>query len=326
MTMREIRFAEAVREALAEEMRRDERVFTYGEDVELGYAFTVTKGLIDEFGPERVFDTPICESTIIGLGIGAAMMGFRPVPEIMFGDLIFLAMDMICNVAAKQRYMSGGQLTVPMVIRTPGGRWTGFAAQHSQTIDAFFIHVPGLKVVVPSSPYDAKGLLKTAIRDDNPVMFIEQKLIYPMIGPVPEEEYLIPFGQANVHREGKDLTIIGIGSMVKDCLEAADILVKEGVEATVIDPRTLVPLDEETILNSVARTHRVVIVEEGTKRGGVGAEIAALISERILDELDAPIQRVAALDSPVPCSLVLESHILPDTNKVVQLAKNMLAY
>ncbi|MFH1092277.1 MAG: alpha-ketoacid dehydrogenase subunit beta [Pseudomonadota bacterium] len=323
--MREIRYAEAVREALAEEMRRDGRVFVYGEDVELGYAFTVTKGLVDEFGPERVFDTPICEATIIGIAIGSAMMGLRPVPEIEFGDVMFLAMDMICNMAAKQRYMSGGQLTMPIVIRTPGGRWSGFAAQHTQTVDAFFTHVPGLKVVVPSSPYDAKGLLKTAIRDDNPVLFFEQKQLYSVSGPVPEEEYLIPFGQANVLREGKDLTMIGVGLMVKYCLEAADILAREGIEATVVDPRTLVPLDEETILNSVARTHRVVIAEEGTKRGGVGAEIAALISEKILDELDAPIQRVAALDSPIPCSWVLENEILPDTGKVVQAVKKVLS-
>ncbi|MFH1090851.1 MAG: alpha-ketoacid dehydrogenase subunit beta, partial [Pseudomonadota bacterium] len=283
--MRELKYSEALREALVEEMRRDERVFVFGEDVELGYAFGVCKGLIDEFGRQRVFDTPICENTIVGLAVGAAMMGMRPVAEIQFCDLLTMCMDQICNQAAKLRYMSGGQISQPLVVRSPCGKWGGFAGQHSQTLDAWFIHVPGLKVAVPSTPYDAKGLMKTAIRDDNPVLFIEQKQLYPIPGPVPEEEYLVPFGEARVHRQGDAATIVAIGRMVPEALKAAETLSEEGINLTVIDPRTLVPLDEETILNRVAETRRVVIVEEGTKRGGVGAEISAIISEKILDDL-----------------------------------------
>lgn len=324
--MREIKYSEALREALREEMARDDSVFVYGEDVELGFAFGVTKDLIDEFGRERVFDTGIWEQTIIGMAVGAAMMGLRPVPEIQFCDLLPLCMDQICNQAAKLRYMSGGQIKQPLVIRSPCGRWDSFAAQHSQTFDAWFIHVPGLKVAVPSTPRDAKGLLKTAIRDDNPVMFIEQKLLYPIPGPVPEEEYLIPFGKAKIYGKGKDLTIVAIGRMVVESLKAAERLRKDGIECTVIDPRTLVPLDEQSILDSVAETHKVVIIEEGTKKGGVGAEISAFISENILDELDAPIRRVAALDTPTPFSPILEDHVFPDENKIVQAVKELLSF
>jgi len=324
--MREITYADALREALAEEMRRDERVFAYGEDVELGYAFTVCKGLIDEFGVERVWDTPICEQTIVGLAVGAAMMGMRPVPEIQFCDLLPMAMDQICNQAAKLRYMSGGQVSLPLVIRSPGGKWGSFAAQHSQTFDSWFTHVPGLKVVVPATPYDAKGLLKTAIRDDNPVLFIERKQLYPVTGPVPEEEYLIPFGQAKLQREGGDVTIVAIGRMVGLALEAAEELAGEGVQASVLDPRTLVPLDIDSILESVKRTRRLAIVEEGPKRGGVGAEIGSLVSEKILDYLDAPIVRVAALNVPIPFSGPLEDYVFPDANKIVEAVREMMAY
>jgi pyruvate dehydrogenase E1 component beta subunit len=324
--MREIKFAVALREALAEEMRRDKRVFVYGEDVELGYAFTVCKGLIDEFGPERVRDTPICEQTIAGMAVGASMMGMRPVAEIEFCDLLPLCMDQICNQAAKLRYMSGGQLTFPLVIRSPGGKWGNFAAQHSQTLDAWFMNVPGLKVAVPATPYDAKGLLKTAIRDDNPVLFIERKLLYQIPGPVPEEEYLIPFGQAKIHREGMDVTIVAIGRMVSFALAAAKTLEKEGVNVTVLDPRTLVPLDKSAILESVKRTHRVVIAEEGPKTGGVGGEIAAMISEEVLDYLDSPIRRVGALDSPIPFSKVLEDRVLPDDGRIVEAVRNVMSF
>jgi pyruvate/2-oxoglutarate/acetoin dehydrogenase E1 component len=324
--MREIKYAEALREALAEEMRRDKRVFVFGEDVELGYAFTVCKGLIDEFGPERVRDTPICEQTIAGMAVGAAMMGMRPVAEIEFCDLLPMCMDQICNQAAKLRYMSGGQITFPLVIRSPGGKWGNFAAQHSQTLDAWFMNVPGLKVAVPATPYDAKGLLKAAIRDDNPVLFIERKLLYQVPGPVPEEEYIIPFGQAKIHREGTDVTVIAIGRMVSFALAAAKVLEKEGVNVAVVDPRTLVPLDKGTILESVKKTHRVVIVEEGPKTGGVGGEIAAMISEEILDYLDSPIRRVGALDTPIPFSKVLEDHVLPDDGRIVEAVRNVMSF
>ncbi len=324
--MREIKYADALREALAEEMRRDKRVFVYGEDVELGYAFTVCKGLLDEFGRERVFDTPICEQTIVGVAVGAAMMGMRPVPEIQFCDLLPMCMDQICNSAAKLRYMSGGQVSFPLVVRTPAGKWGGFAAQHSQTLDAWFINVPGLKVAVPATPYDAKGLLKTAIRDDNPVLFIERRLLYQTTGPVPEEEYLIPFGEAKLHREGKDVTIVAIGRMVVESLKAAEQLEKEGVQVTVLDPRTLVPLDTQAILDSVRKTHRVVIVEEGHKRGGVGGEIGAMIAEEVLDELDAPIRRVASLDIPVPFNRTLEDHIFPSDQKIVEAVRDVMSF
>jgi pyruvate dehydrogenase E1 component beta subunit len=324
--MREIKYAEALREALTEEMRRNERVFVFGEDVELGYAFTVCKGLIDEFGVERVFDTPICEQTIVGIAVGASMMGMRPVPEIQFCDLLPMCMDQICNQAAKLRYMSGGQISFPLVIRSPAGRWGSFAAQHSQTLDAWFMHVPGLKVAVPATPYDAKGLLKTAIRDDNPVLFIERKLLYQMPGPVPEGEFLVPFGEARIHREGRDVTIVAVGRMVSLVLEASEILEKEGISPTILDPRTLVPLDKETILESVKQTHRAVIVEEGPKTGGVGGEFAALIAEEVLDYLDAPIRRVAALDIPVPFNSALEEHVFPDTQKIVKAVRDLISF
>jgi len=322
--MREIKYAAALREALAEEMRRDDRVFVFGEDVELGYAFTVCKGLIEEFGPDRVRDTPICEQTIVGIAVGASMMGMRPVAEIQFCDLLPLCMDQMCNQAAKLRYMSGGQVSFPLVIRSPAGKWGGFAAQHSQTLDAWFMNVPGLKVAVPATPYDAKGLLKTAIRDDNPVLFIERKLLYQISGPVPEEEYLVPFGVAKTYQEGKDVTLVAIGRMVSVALKATEVLEKEGIYGTLVDPRTLVPLDKNTILESVQKTHRVVIVEEGPKTGGVGAEIAALIAEEALDYLDAPIVRIAALDSPIPFNVALEDYILPNERKIVEAVRTLI--
>lgn len=324
--MREIKYADALREALTEEMRRDERVFVYGEDVELGYAFAVCKGLIDEFGPERVWDTPICEQTIVGLAVGAAMMGMLPIPEIQFCDLLPMAMDQICNQAAKLGYMSGGQVSLPLVIRSPGGKWGSFAAQHSQTVDSWFMNIPGLKVAVPSTPYDAKGLLKTAIRDKGPVLFIERKLLYTTSGHVPEEEYLIPFGQARIYLEGNDVTIVAIGRMVSEALKAAKVLGSEGVNATILDPRTLVPLDIETITNSVKKTHRLLIVEEGPKRCGVGSEIAALVCEYALDYLDAPVRRVAALDAPIPFSAVLEDYVLPDESNIIEAVREMMAF
>jgi pyruvate/2-oxoglutarate/acetoin dehydrogenase E1 component len=322
--MREIKYVDALREALAEEMRREPTVFVFGEDIELGYVYGVTKGLVDEFGPERVRDTPICEQTIVGVAVGAAMMGMRPVPEIMFSDLLFLCMDQICNQAAKLRYMSGGQFSMPLVIRTPGGRWASFAAQHSQSVQAMFMQVPGLKVAVPATPFDAKGLLKAAVRDENPVLFVEQKMLYQNVGPVPEEEYLVPLGKAKVHRQGGDLTIVAIGRMLGEALKAAETLDTAGIQATVLDPRTLVPLDSEAILDAVSKTHRIMIVEEGPKRGGVGAEIAALVSEEILDELDAPIGRVAASDCPIPMSPPLEEQVFPDHRDIVATARRIV--
>ncbi len=324
--MRELKYGDALREALAEEMRRDKRVFVYGEDIELGYTFAVSKGLVEEFGRERVFDTPICEQTIVGIAVGAAMMGMRPVPEIEFADLLPMCMDQICNSAAKLRYMSGGQVSFPLVVRTPAGKWGSFAAQHSQTFDPWFLSIPGLKVAVPATPYDAKGLLKTAIRDDNPVLFIERKLLYQTTGPVPEEEYLIPFGEAKLQREGKDVTIVAIGRMVLESLKAAEQLEKEGVQATVLDPRTLAPLDSRAILDSVRKTHRVVIVEEGPKRGGVGGEIGTIIAEEALDELDAPIRRVASLDVPVPFNKTLEDYVFPNDQKIVEAVRDVMSF
>jgi pyruvate/2-oxoglutarate/acetoin dehydrogenase E1 component len=306
-------------------MRRDEHVLVYGEDVVLGYAFTVAKGLIDEFGPERVWDTPICEQTIVGVAVGASMMGMRPVPEIQFCDLLPMCMDQICNQAAKLRYMSGGQVSLPLVVRSPAGKWGRFAGQHSQTFDTWFLNVPGLKVAVPATPYDAKGLLKTAIRDDNPVLFIERKLLYTTTGPVPEEEYLVPFGKAKVHRDGEDVSLLAIGRMLPLALDAAEILSQSGIEATVLDPRTLVPLDVDAIMAAVRKTHRLIVVEEGHKRGGVGAEIAAVIGEEILDELDAPVKRVASLDTVIPFG-PQEDLVFPDTERIVAEVKDLMAY
>lgn len=322
--MRELTYAEALREAIAEEMRRDERVIVMGLDVELGYAFTVTKGLIQEFGPERVRDTPICEQTIVGMSLGAAMTGLRPIAEIQFSDLLTMCMDQICNQAAKVRYMSGGQAKAPLVIRTPAGPWGSFAAQHSQTLDAWFMHVPGLKVAVPSTPYDAKGLLKTAIRMDDPVLFIERKQLYRTRGPVPDQEYTIPFGQADIKREGSDLTMVAVGGMVLPALSAAEKLAADGIHAQVVDPRTLNPLDREGIIHAVKATGRAVIIEEGCKTGGVGAEIAALIAEEILDFLDAPISRVAGLDTPIPFHPTLEKYVLPGEEKILSACRKLM--
>lgn len=322
--MREITYAEALREAIAEEMRRDPRVLVIGLDVELGYAFTVTKGLIEEFGSKRVRDTPICEQTIVGMSLGAALTGLRPIVEIQFSDLLTLCMDQICNQAAKVRYMSSGQAKAPLVVRTPAGPWGAFAAQHSQSLDAWFMHIPGLRVAVPSTPYDAKGLMKTAVRMDDPVLFIERKPLYRIKGPVPEEEYTIPFGQAEIKREGSDLTIVAVGGMVLPALSAAEKLAVEGIQAKVVDPRTLNPLDRKTILEAVKSTARLVIVEEGYKTGGVGAEIAAMVSEEIMDFMDAPIKRVAALDCPIPFNPKLEKFVLPSEERITRACREVV--
>ena len=304
-------------------MRRDQSVFLLGEDIGRywGGAFKVTDGLAEEFGDERVRDTPISESAIIGTAVGAAITGMRPVAEIMFGDLTALAMDQIANQAAKIRYMFGGQAKCPVVIRTPFGAGVNIASHHSQSLEAWFMHVPGLYVAAPSTPYDAKGLLKTAIRGENPVFFCEHKLLYPVQDSVPEDEYLIPFGVADVKREGSDVTVVATSYMVHKALKAAELLDKDGIDAEVIDPRTLTPLDRKTLVGSVKKTGRIVIVTEDCKSAGVSAEIAAAISEEALDFLDAPIKRVTAPDTPIPFSPPLEQFIIPSEQSIVQAVK-----
>jgi pyruvate dehydrogenase E1 component beta subunit len=322
--MREISFAQAVNEALAEEMRRDQRVFVIGEDVaEAGTPFKVLSGLVQEFGAGRVIDSPISEAGITGIGVGAAMTGMRPVVDIMFGDFITLTMDQMVNQAAKIHYMSGGKLKVPMVMRTTLGATRRSAAQHSQSLHAWFSHIPGLKVVLPSTPYDAKGLLKSAIRDDNPVVFFEDKLMYQMKGPVPEEEYTIPLGVADIKREGKDVTLISTSSMVQVSLSAADILEASGIAAEVIDIRTTVPLDKKTLLTSAKKTSRVIVVDEGYERYGVTAEIASVIADEAFYYLDAPVKRMGAMDVPVPFSPVLEDQTVPTPEAVAAMARRL---
>jgi len=324
--LKEIAYRDALREALKEEMLRDEKVFVMGEDVGRYWkgAFKVTKGLAEEFGDERVRDTPISESAIIGVAAGAAITGMRPVAEIMFGDLSALAMDQIANQAAKLRYMFGGQTKVPLVIRMPFGAGVNIAAHHSQSLEAWFMHVPGLKIAMPSTPYAAKGLLKTAIRDDNPVMFFEHKLLYSVKGPVPEEEYTVPFGVADVKREGEDVTIFATLYMVHKSLAAAEELSKQGISAEVVDPKTLVPLDKQAIVNSVKKTGRIVIVTEDCKTGGVSAEIAAVVAEEAIDYLDAPVKRVAEPDTPIPFSPPLEKFVIPDENRIIKAVREIL--
>ncbi len=324
--MRRITYREALRQALREEMRRDPAVFLLGEDIGRywGGAFKVTEGLAEEFGDERVRDTPISESAIIGTGVGAAITGMRPVAEIMFGDLTALAMDQIANQAAKIRYMFGGQVSCPLVIRTPFGAGVNIASHHSQSLEAWFMHVPGLYVAVPSTPYDAKGLLKTAIRGENPVFFCEHKLLYPVEGEVPEEEYTIPFGVADVKRKGSDVTVVATLYMVHKALNAAETLEKEDISVEVVDPRTLTPLDKKTILDSVKKTGRLIVVSEDCKTAGVGAEIAAVVAEEAVDYLDAPIKRVAGQDVPIPFSPPLEQFVIPNEKKIVEAVKEVI--
>jgi pyruvate/2-oxoglutarate/acetoin dehydrogenase E1 component len=324
--VRKITYRDSLREALREEMQRDSRVFLLGEDIGRfwGGAFKVTDGLAQEFGDERVRDTPISESAIIGTAVGAAITGMRPVAEIMFGDLTALAMDQIANQAAKIRYMFGGQASCPLVIRTPFGAGVNIASHHSQSLEAWFMHVPGLHVAVPSTPYDAKGLLKTAIRGSNPVFFCEHKLLYPVEGEVPEQEFLIPFGKADVKKEGTDVTVVATSYMVHKALNAATTLLKEGVDAEVVDPRTLTPLDVATITGSVRKTGRVVIVSEDCRTGGVSAEIAALVAERALDYLDAPVKRVTTPDTPIPFSPSLEQFIIPNEESIIKAVKEVV--
>jgi pyruvate/2-oxoglutarate/acetoin dehydrogenase E1 component len=321
VAVRELTMGEAVREALAEEMRRDSRVFVMGEDVaEAGTAFKVLSGLVQEFGPERVLDTPISEAGFTGIGVGAAMTGLRPVVDIMFGDFVGIIMDQMMNQAAKVHYMSGGKWKVPMVLRTTLGATRRSGAQHSQSLHVWFCHIPGLKVVMPSTPYDAKGLLKTAIRDENPVIFYEDKMMYRLKGPVPQEEYTIPFGVADIKRAGNDLTIIATSSMVQIALGAAKMLEERGISAEVVDPRTLWPLDEKTLLESARKTAHVMVVDEGYERYGVTAEIAAVIQEKAFFDLEAPVKRIGAMQVPIPFSPPLEDSTVPTEKSVFEAA------
>jgi len=323
-SLRELTLAQAIREALAEELRRDPTVYIMGEDVaEAGTPFKVLSGLVEEFGPRRIIDSPISEAGITGLGVGAAMTGMRPVVDIMFGDFIGLIMDQLANQAAKVHYMSGGKLTVPLVVRTTLGATRRSAAQHSQSLHAWVSHVPGLKVVLPSTPYDAKGLLKTAIRDDNPVVFFEDKMMYQLKGPVPAEEYTIPLGVADIKRAGTDITIVATSSMVQVALAAAENLEQLGISAEVVDPRTMFPLDKETLIASARKTSRVIVVDEGYERYGVTAELAAVIAEGAFYYLDAPVKRMGAMDVPVPFSPVLEDQTVPTPATVTEQAKTL---
>ena len=324
MAEREITFAEAVREALAEEMRRDSHVFIIGEDVaEAGTPFKVLSGLVEEFGPERVIDSPISEPGFTGMGVGAAMTGMRPVVDIMFGDFLTLAMDQIVNQAAKVHYMSGGKMKVPIVFRTNLGATRRSAAQHSQSLHVWVSHIPGLKVAIPSTPYDAKGLLKAAIRDENPVVFIEDKMMFKMKGMVPEGDYIIPFGVADVKLKGEDITLVATSSMVQVALGAAEKLKEIGLSAEVVDPRTTTPLDKETLIESAKKTSRAIVIDEGYEQYGATAELASVIADGALYYLDAPVKRMGAMNVPIPFSPVLEDLTVPTEETVFQMAKTL---
>jgi pyruvate/2-oxoglutarate/acetoin dehydrogenase E1 component len=325
--MRELTYAQAINESLLQNMERDERVFLMGEDIgKYGGIFQVTAGLLDRFGPERVMDTPISEAGFVGAAVGAAMTGMRPVVEIMFIDFTTVCMDMIVNQMAKIHYMFGGRGKVPMVLRTNIGAGRGAAAQHSQSFHAFFVHIPGLVVVTPSCPYDAKGLLNSAILDENPVVFVEHKKLYATKGPVPEEFYTIPLGRAELKRQGKDITVVATHEMVNRTLRVAEELSRQGVELEVIDPRTLRPLDQETILDSVRKTGRLIVADEGPVTCGIQAEIAALVAEQAVEYLQAPILRVGSPDTPVPFSPPLEQIYIPDEEDIKAAVDRLRAY
>ncbi|WP_100257308.1 alpha-ketoacid dehydrogenase subunit beta [Reinekea forsetii] len=327
--MRTITWSQAMNEAIAEEMRRDERVFILGEDVaEAGTPFKVTSGLVEEFGTQRVLDTPISEPGFMGMAVGAAMTGMRPIVDLMFGDFIYLIMDQLANQAAKQHYMSGGALTVPLVVRTNMGATRRSAAQHSQSLQALVAHIPGLKVAIPSTPYEVKGLMKAAIRDNNPVIIFEDKLSYQMKGEVPEEEYIIPLGQASVVSQGTDISLIATSSMVQVCQAAAVALARQGISAEVISVRTIAPLDDATLVNSVKKTGRAIVVDQGHQSLGVTSEIVARLNEQAFYYLDAPLTRIGAMDVPIPFSPALEDLTVPTvegvTVKAIQLVTGVL--
>ncbi|AET69761.1 pyruvate/2-oxoglutarate dehydrogenase complex, dehydrogenase component beta subunit [Desulfosporosinus orientis DSM 765] len=321
--MAEKTYSQAINEALEEEMRRDEKVYILGEDVgAFGGCFGVTTGLLEKFGAERVLDAPISETAIMGSAVGAAVAGLRPVPEIMFVDFVGVCLDELLNQAAKMHYMFGGKAKVPLTLRMACGAGVGAAAQHSQSLEALMCHFPGIKVVMPATAADAKGLLKTSIRDDNPVVFLEHKALYGAMGEVPEGEYTIPLGKADIKREGKDVTILAYSMMLHKALAAAETLSQEGIEAEVIDPRTLIPFDKETLYKSLEKTGRLVIVHEAVKQGGFGGEIAALAAEECFDFLDAPIKRVAAPFTPIPFASNLEAAFIPDEAKIIAAVKS----
>jgi pyruvate dehydrogenase E1 component beta subunit len=318
--MPEITYRQAIKDAMVEEMRRDERVFLIGEDIgTYGGAFGVSAGMLEEFGSKRIIETPISEEAIVGAAAGAAMVGMRPIAEMMFMDFIMLAMEPLVNQAAKARYMFGGKATVPMVIRMPSGSGTGAAAQHSQSLETILMHIPGIKVVAPSTPYDAKGLLISSIRDENPVCFVEHKLLYKEKGEVPDKEYTIPLGVADIKREGTDITVVSSGIMVQKSLQAADVLAEAGISVEVVDPRTLKPLDVDTIAKSVKKTGRLLIVHEAVKTAGWAGEVMASVSETpAWDYLDAPMRRLAGKDVPIPYNPKLEAAAVPQVDNIVQ--------
>lgn len=324
--MREITYAEAVREAMTQEMERDDRVFLIGEDIgKYGGAFQVSYGMLEEFGPDRILDTPITELGLTGAAVGAALVGMRPIAEIMFMDFTTLASEQLVNQAAKLRFMFGGKATVPMVLRTPSGSGTGAAEHHSQSLENWFVHIPGLKVVQPTTPYDVKGLLVASIRDDNPVVFIEHKLLYKVKGEVPEELYTVPLGVADVKREGKDLTIVATGIMVSRSLAAAEQLAEEGIDVEVVDPRTLRPLDTETIVKSVKKTGKALIVHEAVKTGGFGGElVASIVESEAFGYLEAPVMRLAGKEMPIPYNRNLEYNAVPQVENIVEKARQIV--
>ncbi len=323
--MREITYREAVREALKEEMQRDSNVYLLGEDIGVfGGSYKVTLGLFEDFGAERIIDTPLAEAGIAGAAIGSALVGMRPVAEIMYIDFSTLSADLMINLAAKARFMSGGKLNVPMVLRTQGGGGVSAGPQHSQCLETMYAHTPGLIVVQPSTPYDAKGLLKSSIRNDNPVVFIEHKGLYNTKGDVPEDDYTIPLGKADIKRTGSDMTIVALQRSAVYAQEAADTLQKEGIDVEIIDPMTIKPLDRKTIIESVKKTGRVLIVHEAAKTYGFGAEVAAIIADEAIDYLDAPVKRVAALDVPIPFGMRLEDFVLPNVSDIVEASKQLM--
>ena len=323
--MAEIMYREALKRALYEEMKRDPLTFIMGEGIaERGGSYKVTEGLYQEFGAGRVIDTPIAEASFTGMAVGAALVGTRPIVEILFIDFSMLVMDQIVNQAAKYNFMSGGQGSAPMVLRTQGGAGNSLAAQHSQSLEALFYHIPGLKVVMPSTAYDACGLLKTAIRDDDPVIFIEHKLLYMTKGDVPDEEYTIPLGKADIKKPGDDLTLITYSYMTLKCLEAANLMQKEGISVEVVDLRTLTPLDKETVLEAARKTGRVIIVHEACKRGGVGGDLAAMITEEAYDDLDGPVMRIAGKNTPIPYNIGIEKASVPSVEEIVEGILNMV--
>lgn len=315
-------YLQAIGDALKEEMRRDDKILIFGEDVaEFGNIFGVTRGMLEEFGPQRVRNTSISETAIIGTALGAAVTGLRPVAELMYADFTMVAFSELFHCVPKWRFMNGGEYKMPLVVRCAMGSSFGAGSEHSNCVESLFMHSPGMTIICPTTPYDAKGLLKSAIRSDNPILFCEHKQLYQTKGEVPEEDYTIPIGVADVKKEGKDVTVIAVGLMVRRALEAAELLEKEGISVEVIDPRTLVPFDKETVFNSIRKTHHVVIAEESNKTAGIGAELAAMLQEEMYDELDGPISRVAALDIPMPYNITLEKHVIPDAADIAKAVR-----